>query len=696
MHYLKYLFYLLLMIPHLVMGQLPVLIEEDFSNNKNQWGIGNSMNFSANITGGKLEFINKNYRYSQFFLISQYLEPQKDFIIGTTLSIQSDFNGHANGLTWGANHQYYHQFLITKMGSFRVIHNTPEGTVAEVDFQSSEHIDRYGENKLAIAKTGEKLVYFINGHPVYESLFDRLYGFNHGVMLGSSQVSVSDFVIRQAPTPINLVDHPNNGYVKENLGRNINTRWSEISPKVSSDGQKLFICRADNPFNLGAPGSDQDAWVANRISEDEWEPMQNMGIPINDAQQNAVASVSSDQNTLLLNYDGRTDPGLMRSVRTASGWSKPERVIIENFYNYNRDSEFALAPNGKVLVYSVEREDTYGEKDLYVSFLREDGTWSAPKNMGSKLNTFTTDFGPFIAADGKTLYFASMGHPGYGSSDIYVSKRLDDTWTNWSEPKNLGPEINTKDWDAYYTVTASGKEAFLSSASVGGGSDIFRIDLDKEEEDKEAAPDPVVLIKGKVFDQNTKKPMGGVIIYEDLKTGKEVGVARSDPKTGAYQIALPYGISYGFLAKAKGYVSVSENMDLTAEAEYKEEQRDLYLAPIKVGETINLKNVFFQTATASLLPSSFTELERVVSLMRDNPSLRIKLKGHTDNLGPAERLLKLSLARAEAVRDYLVEKGVEATRLSCKGYGGSEPLAPNNSRDNQQRNRRVEFEILEY
>ncbi len=180
--------------------------------------------------------------------------------------------------------------------------------------------------------------------------------------------------------------------------------------------------------------------------------------------------------------------------------------------------------------------------------------------MGPVLNTFTTDFGPFIAADGRTLYFGSMGHPGYGSSDVYVSKRLDDTWTNWSVPKNLGPEINSPNWDAYYSITASGEEAYMSTSGKYGSTDIFRFDLSVE--DEEAKPDPVVLIKGKVFDQRTKKPMGGTIIYEDLETGEEVGVARSDPRTGAYQITLPYGVAYGFLAKSDGYVSVSENIDL--------------------------------------------------------------------------------------------------------------------------------------
>ena len=234
-------------------------------------------------------------------------------------------------------------------------------------------------------------------------------------------------------------------------------------------------------------------------------------------------------------------------------------------------------------------------------------------------------------------------------------------------------------------------------ASIGsyGNTDIYRIKL-KEDADEESKPDPVVLIKGRVFDQKTKKPMAATIQYQNLKTGEEVGIARSDPRTGRYQIALPYGIHYGVQAEALGYVSVGENIDLTKVGKYKEMTKNLYLAPIKVGEVVNLKNIFFKVATADLLNESMPELERVVHLMKTNPSLEIKIKGHTDSLGQREVLLRLSRDRAKAIRDYLVEHEIDKVRITWEGYGGSQPIADNRNPEERYKNRRVEFEIVKY
>lgn len=674
-------------------AQLPIILQEDFDGASPYISTGDYTNYRTKIQGGKLVFDDKNPSSLQYILFSKSLRPDKDFIIGSKFSI-SPIDTLMNGLLWGGDEDLKHLFRINQSGRYDILHLREKEWDFEMESTYSPHIKIGADNILAVAKKGDKILYFINGQQVHTSLAPRTLGGLHGLLIGSTHVEIDNFTIRQDIPPINLVAHPNNGYVKEDIGNQVNSVWGEISPKVSSDGQMLFVCRANHPQNTGK-GPDQDAWFAERLSDgEEWGALKNMGRPVNDEKQNAVASISSDKNTLLLNYDGRSDPGLMRSVRTMDGWSKPERVLIENFYNHNNDAEFALAPNGKVLVYSVERDDTYGEKDLYVSFLRPDDSWTAPKNLGATVNTFTTDFGPYIAADNRTLYFGSMGHTGYGSSDIFVTKRLDDTWTNWSEPKNLGPEINGAGWDAYYSITASGKEAYMSTATGRASSDIVRIKLEKE--DEEAKPDPIVLVKGRVFDQKTKQPMAGDIVYEDLTTGKEIGIARSNPRTGTYQIALPYGVAYGFLAKAKGHISVSESIDLSKKGEYKEIVQDLYLAPIEVGETVKMTNIFFKMATPYLLESSYPELERVVKTLQENPSLKIKVAGHTDNLGPEKRLQKLSEARADAVKEYLVEKGVQENRVICVGFGGNKPIADNSTQEGQQLNRRVEFEVMEF
>ncbi|MGB0523836.1 MAG: OmpA family protein [Flammeovirgaceae bacterium] len=191
--------------------------------------------------------------------------------------------------------------------------------------------------------------------------------------------------------------------------------------------------------------------------------------------------------------------------------------------------------------------------------------------------------------------------------------------------------------------------------------------------------------------------MEATIQYQDLKTGEEVGIARSDPRTGRYQISLPYGIHYGFQAEALGYVSIGENIDLSKVGKYKEMTKNLYLAPIKVGETVNLKNVFFKVATAKLLKESMPELERVAHLMNENPTLEIKIKGHTDSLGKPDVLLRLSRERARAVWNYLVHNhSIKKSRISWEGYGGSKPIVDNRNPKERYKNRRVEFEIIKY
>jgi outer membrane protein OmpA-like peptidoglycan-associated protein len=288
------------------------------------------------------------------------------------------------------------------------------------------------------------------------------------------------------------------------------------------------------------------------------------------------------------------------------------------------------------------------------------------------------------------MYFSTNGKRGYGNNDIYVTHRLDSTWTNWSEPENLGPEINTSDWDAYFTLQASGKYAYMvSQQNAIGKEDIFKIKLPDA-----IKPKPVALIYGKVLDLKTKTPLGTSIYYYDLKTGKEVGVASSNPTDGSYKIILPTGYSYSFLASKQGYMSVSDNVDLKSLNEYKEIERNLYLAPIEVGQTIRLNNIFFDFAKADILPTSFADLNRLIKILNEYPQLQIEVSGHTDNIGADAANLSLSQARSQSVVNYLLNNSIEKTRLIAKGYGELKPIETNLTDEGRATNRRVEFTIL--
>jgi outer membrane protein OmpA-like peptidoglycan-associated protein len=323
--------------------------------------------------------------------------------------------------------------------------------------------------------------------------------------------------------------------------------------------------------------------------------------------------------------------------------------------------------------------------------MQVDGKWSKPMNLGNSLNSVGNEVSPFLASDGKTLYFSTNGYPGFGKNDIFVSRRLDDTWKNWSEPMNLGNKVNTNEWDAYFSTSAAGDYAyFVSSANKATSEDIFRIKLPTS-----AKPTSVVLISGKVLNSKTGEPLGAKIIYEELPSGKEAGVARSNPSKGEYTIALPAGKKYGFSASAEGYIAINENIDLTQLTEFKEIKKDLKLVPIEKGEKVSINNIFFEFGKEGLLPESFPELNRLVKLMITNPNLKIRIEGHTDNIGNDKNNLLLSENRTLSVMNYLVENSIESNRLETKGYGKTKPKANNNTEEGRQQNRRVEIVILE-
>ncbi|RZK34581.1 MAG: OmpA family protein, partial [Hymenobacter sp.] len=301
-----------------------------------------------------------------------------------------------------------------------------------------------------------------------------------------------------------------------------------------------------------------------------------------------------------------------------------------------------------------------------------------------------SDFAPFLAADDKTLYFASDGHGGYGKSDIFYSKRLDSTWTKWSTPRNLGPVVNSPDFDAYYTLSAAGEDAYLVSSRNGidGSKDIFRISLSPA-----FKPDVVTLVQGKVLDANTKKPIRAIIHYENLITGEEIGVAESSPIDGSYTIVLPAGVQYGMRAEAPEYLAENANLDVAAADKYSEKQQDLYLVPFKVGQKVKLNNIFFPQSKFYLQPSSFPELLRLVKTMKQYPTLEILIGGHTDNQGDPALNVKLSEDRVNEVKKYLVSKGIPANRLQTQGFGGAQPIASNEQEETRRFNRRVEFTI---
>ncbi|NPA44994.1 MAG: OmpA family protein, partial [Chlorobi bacterium] len=549
-----------------------------------------------------------------------------------------------------------------------------------------------------IKKTGNKITFYINDKEVYVAPSYPFLGQYIGLLVGqNSKISVDYLQVNAEKRTINLLGRGISKYSKKNMGLNINSPYSEIAPVISPDGNTLWIARANHPLNE-KPISKYDIWYSTKNSKGVWQKMKKAPKPLNNSGDNVVISVTPDNNTLFLetlyNSDGsfKSDQGISVSYRTATGWTIPKKINVKNFYNKNIYESYAFTGDRKVLVMSVERDDSYGDKDMYVSFLQPDGSYSEPKNMGNVLNSYLGEGTPYIAPDNKTLYFYSMTEPGYGDADIFVSKRLDDTWTKWSKPKNLGKKINSNQWDVYYTVAAKGDYAYLvSSKSSFGNEDIFTIKLRDEEK-----PDPVVIIYGKVLDAKTKRPISASVIYENSKTGKIEGYARSNPKNGEYKIVLTYGEKYNIRAKKDGYFAMNETINLKQKKNYKEIKKDLLMAPLKKEQPILLKDVNFYSTKAKLLPSAYPELNRLINLMKKNKNIVIELHGHTEQrAGYEKQLYKLSEQRAEAVKKYMISKGIDSKRIKMKAFGGTKPLFSNNTEAGREKNRRVEFKIIQ-
>jgi len=494
---------------------------------------------------------------------------------------------------------------------------------------------------------------------------------------------------------INLI--PDLVYPKppERLNKNVNTEYDDIAPLISPDGKSLYFDRHNYPENAGGINDYDDIWVSDYVDGD-WAKAKKIGYPLNNQYNNFVQSITPDNNALLLanvydEEDSSMREGLSITYRDIEGWSYPKEQVIEDFYNKSPFVNFFLTNDGMTLLMAVKRKDGYNSLDLYVSFLKGENHWSAPKNLGPIINTYADDYSPFLAADGVTLFYSTAGHSGYGGADIFMSKRLDDTWTNWSEPQNLGNVLNSEKNDSKYNIPASGEYAYFSSDHNSiGKNDIFRIKLPEK-----VKPKPVVLVPGIVVSAKTGEPLDAEIRVEELPSGKQVVVARTDPKTGRFKFIVQPGKKYGFTAHKEGYTDDSKSIDVTQITEYTEwEEVELRLGLIEVGQVIKLNNIFFNTAKATLKPESFPELDRAVKFLNDNPKIKVEIAGHTDSRGSDRANLKLSQNRANSVMIYLIQHGVKKNRMTAKGYGERQPIAFNTTVEGRAANRRVEFRIL--
>ncbi len=497
------------------------------------------------------------------------------------------------------------------------------------------------------------------------------------------------------------------------LSDSINSEYDEQAPVLSPDGNILYFTRSKHPLNIGGRKDPGDIWFSIKDPEGKWSKPENMGEPWNNSQYNALIGMDGNAFYLIGHYipDDKKPKtkGISVSYYSNGRWTFPEPLDVPFFSNISDHQSACLSYDGNLMIHSIESYNGRGAEDLYVSFKKADGSWTDVKNLGSMINTGYQEKTPFLAADNETLIFSSNGHGGEGSMDLFMSKRLDDSWSNWSLPVNLGSLINTNGRELYYFVLPGSDEGiFCSTLNSDGYGDIKYYKLKPEEviepleeiiiaEDTTiqefVAEDDVLVFKGKVFNADDNEPLAANFSIF-LPDEKEIAKITADSLTGEYQIDFASKNDFIVRVGAKGFMNVEEKIHLNDSGQSLI-LKNYYLEPLEVGKIFKLNNVLFHRATADLVDSAFVELDNVYRMMMDNPDIHIELSGHTDNQGNARKNVELSQARVEVVKEYLISQGVQPDRIAGTGYGGSRPIASNRSEETRRLNRRVEFKVIQ-
>ena len=487
----------------------------------------------------------------------------------------------------------------------------------------------------------------------------------------------------------------------------VNVAFDEKSPVLSPDGKLLFFTVCHHKNNIGGVVDKGDIWYAE-FDGIQWSTPVHAGPLLNNREYNAVAGFSADgqQIYLLSHYSVNGAPvttqGISVSTRTGAGWSQPENISIPYFRNKSAYLSGSMSPDGSVFVYSAE---SYGSRvdDIYVTMKGSDGKWIEPKNLGMKVNTQLQEISPWLAPDGVTLYYSSNGRPGCRSFDVFMTKRLDDSWYNWSEPESVNPVINsegrqlfyrqynefamytsTKNSDVYGNIKIYRPDAPFSPATV---ATIVLKDTIVRQQEVAEVNEPAFKVYGVITNAKTGESVPGIIIFESADT-----LVRATASTSGYSTPLVENSKYVVRIEAPGHISEVEKLEAKS-TEVKSIEMNFSLQPIEVGSTVTLDNVLFMQGKAELLQESFPELNEIVEFLKSNPKVEVELSGHTDSRGSFRQLMALSQQRVNRVKSYLVSKGIDAKRIVGKGYGGSKPIASNDSEETRMLNRRVEFTI---
>jgi OOP family OmpA-OmpF porin len=489
-------------------------------------------------------------------------------------------------------------------------------------------------------------------------------------------------------------------YSPKNLGKEINSRYSEISPFISPDGRELFFTRAGHPENNGYAESidAQDTWYAYRLGDTAWSEAIRLLAPFNLRRYNTVEHFSADGNSLYIRgyFKGQTyvPYGLRRLQRHGQNWIVADTIDIPGVAKKIKGAQYGMciSPDNQFMIIYFSNNPITEQEDLWISKRKPDDTWTEPQSLGKAINTKYDESTPYIAADGRTLYFSSNRPGGWGSYDIYMSKRMYDTsWLYWTEPINLSFPINTFNWNAYFRIDAYGEYAYLVTKSFlgEGKEDIYKVLLPDS-----LRPNPVIQINGRVIDKVSKQGLDAEVQYQKLSGAIPAsGIANVNQENGQFYLSLVGGHSYQIYATKEGYLAETIGLRVDSLIQSQSDEMVIEMVPIKSESRIELKEVFFDVDKSELRAESLPELQRLYAWLNSHPTIRLRIEGHTSHDGDDDYNLLLSQKRAEAVKEYLVMQGIAEVRLKAVGYGESRPRI-NSTTLEDEKNRRVEIIIL--
>lgn len=473
-----------------------------------------------------------------------------------------------------------------------------------------------------------------------------------------------------------------------NMGSSINSENQEYSPAFAIDEKTIYITKRMG--NLSDNRPNEDLYFAE-LNDKSWDKVKDIGPPINTIENEGAFSISSDGNYIFFTScsrnGGKGQCDIWLTSKKNNRWDEPKNLQSPINTKY-WESQPSISSDGRMLYFSSDRPGGYGGTDIWVSEFSNSG-WSAPKNLGPTVNTSKDEQFPFIHSDNRTLYFSSNGHPGLGKSDLYLTRK--DVKLNWETPINMGYPINSRGQDWNLVVARDGKTAYFSSDQLKGfgGLDIYTFQLPEK-----LQAEKVSYLRGYVRDAITKQPLSANVELSPIN-GEPTTLTYAKPGTGMFLVPLKTNMKYALTIDKDGYLFYTEFYNMPAIQRDQPIELFIDLEKIELGNSVVLKNIFFDTDKSDIKDESKQELEKLIDFLSENNSIRIEISGHTDNIGDSKHNMVLSENRAKSVCDFLTNNGIEKSRLTYKGFGDTQPIKQNNTDENRAKNRRTEFKIIQ-